>query len=361
MFLKNASITLSMKNDFVSTFFNSLKETVHCFNAYSLLFFYRNENLKVGSLETVNCPVCGSPHFHEIIQAPDRFSVEQGVKFSIVGCDVCGFRFLNPRPEAAEMSAYYTNADYQPFISAQAKQKMWDRLYRLVRVFALTRKRKTIEKLKQPGRLLDVGCGTGEFLFEMQQHGWEVEGIEPDEAAVKYAREHLGLQVKVGGEKELAGVEKQYDVLTLWHVLEHVSSPQKLLAHCENLLAEGGLLLVAVPNIASLDAAFYGPLWVALDAPRHLSHFTPGVMQRLLDGTRLRLVKLNSMPLDGYYNCLMSEFLRFKVQHVAAVLKPVYLLRAVVVASASVMTSANFRKQSSRNGSSILYFIQKES
>ncbi len=360
MFLNHASTALSMKTDFVSTFLTVSKRLyivsmlIHC-------CFYRNENLKVGSLETVNCPVCGSQHFHEIIKAPDRFSVEQGLKFSIVGCDICGFRFLNPRPEAAEISAYYMNAEYQPFISAQAKQKMWDRLYRQVRVFALRRKRERIEKLKTGGRLLDVGCGTGEFLFEMEQHGWQVEGIEPDESAVKFACEHFGLHVKVGDEKELEGVEKQYDVITLWHVLEHVSSPQKLMVNCENLLADRGLLLLAVPNIASLDAAFYGPLWVALDAPRHLSHFTPGVMQRLLDGSRLRLVKWNSMPLDSYYNCLMSEFLRFKVKNVAAVLKPIYLLRAVAVATASIVKSANFRKQSNRNGSSILYFIQKES
>jgi len=310
-------------------------------------------------LETVTCPLCGKHDFKTLLYAPDRFNLSAGEQFSVVACKACDFRFLNPRPTVDEISRYYEDSGYQPFVSTRSRLSLWDRLYRAARRTTLKRKRQLISGLKPPGRLLDIGCGTGEFLHEMKIAGWQVAGVEPDQSAVDFARQQYGVDVQTGSVTDLAHLPGGYDVVTLWHVLEHVHEPVDAIKAIAGLLKAGGLMLVAVPNIGSMDARHYGRLWVALDAPRHLSHFTPHSMRRLLQQTGLSLVKWASMPLDAFYNCLMSEFLAAKVKQRSTAAKLMMAVRGMAVASCSALSASNLRKQSKRNGSSILYFIEK--
>ncbi|MCH7756351.1 methyltransferase domain-containing protein, partial [candidate division KSB1 bacterium] len=137
--------------------------------------------------EKINCPLCGCEKNELFLKTQDRFNLNGELEFKIVACSECTFIFLNPRPKSESISAFYESENYQPFLSIQSGLNFWDRIYLTVRSFTLTNKRRKISKLKRGGRLLDIGCGTGEFLHEMQDHGWQVEGLEMDKKSAEFA------------------------------------------------------------------------------------------------------------------------------------------------------------------------------
>jgi SAM-dependent methyltransferase len=156
------------------------------------------------------------------------------------------------------------------------------------------------------GNLLDVGAGTGHFAHYMQSHGWQVLALEPDPSARKVASEKLGLEIK-----PLEALAQQppdtYDVITLWHVLEHVYDLPGYMDHFRSLLKPNGVLIIAVPNHTSRDARQYGSNWAAFDVPRHLWHFSPGAMEKLMTRHQFELLKKIPMPLDAFYVSMLSE------------------------------------------------------
>jgi 2-polyprenyl-3-methyl-5-hydroxy-6-metoxy-1,4-benzoquinol methylase len=188
-----------------------------------------------------------------------------------------------------------------------------------------------------PGRLLDVGCGPGEFLAEMSRRGWQVAGLDADPKAVERARARLGPAVACHGVEELPPSSGPYDVITLWHVLEHLERPRQALQLLAAQLAPGGRLLIAVPNLESIDARTYGPDWVAWDAPRHLQHFTWATLERLCREQGLRPIARRGLPVDAPYNALMSERLRWERRRMSVGLI-VGLPRAAAVAAVSLAT-----------------------
>lgn len=308
--------------------------------------------------ETVNCPLCGSENYKINLSAPDRFN-PNGSAFEIVRCLNCEVAFLNPRPTRQSIAEFYKNAAYQPFLSTQSNLSLWDRLYRWVRVYTIRSKRKKIEKLKTGGLLLDVGCGTGEFLNEMQSSGWQVTGLEMDREAAEFAEKTYHLNVFRGDLSASSFAGSSFDVITLWHVLEHLPNPKESLKQAKDLLKEDGWLLIACPDIASLDARFYQKHWVALDAPRHLLHFEPKSMAALCDSVALQMREIQQLPLDAFYNCLMSEQLILTKNQRRRSFMPFYLMRALGVASLSLIRGSRWRSPQQRLGSSVLYFIQK--
>jgi SAM-dependent methyltransferase len=307
--------------------------------------------------ENTDCPVCGAAESTEMMLTPDRFELAAGEQFTLVACQKCQFIYLNPRPASEAIGHYYESSQYQPFLSKQQKVSVWDRVYLLARTYMLQKKRHCIERLKAPGRLLDVGCGTGEFLKQMQDHGWQVAGFEKDESAASFGRDRYALDIKNGDLLDAAIDSHSFDVITLWHVLEHLYHPKATLAKMSNILKDDGILLIAVPNITSYDANVYGSDWVALDSPRHLWHFTPGTMALLCAGAGLFIARYRQMPLDAYFNCLMSA--RIRSSRRSASFTPVHLLYALWIASFSVLISSRLRKQQFRAGSVILYQIKK--
>lgn len=274
-------------------------------------------------------------------------------------CDNCGLAYLNPRPAAASMPAFYEDSGYQPFVSTQSRLNLLDKFYCYVREHALSHKRRLIQKYQSPGHLLDIGCGTGEFLHEMQQHNWRVEGVEKDAAAAEFAHKAYQLKVLTENFNEINYLKKSFDVITLWHVLEHLYDPVATLRHAKEILRDDGIILVAVPDIASFDARFYQNYWVALDAPRHLTHFEPHSFLRLCGRVGLKIVKYQQLILDAFFNCLMSEMLINRRTNRKKIFLPASLVRAKAVALVSLIYASRFRVRSKRNGSSILYFIQK--
>ncbi|MFQ5648893.1 MAG: class I SAM-dependent methyltransferase [bacterium] len=312
-------------------------------------------------LETTACPLCGSTKNTPQRKVADRFNLASGPVFQLVRCDACAFVFLNPRPAAETISAFYEHEAYQPFLSTRASLAVWDWLYTLVRRYTLPAKRRKIERMKASGSLLDVGCGTGEFLHEMKKHGWQVAGTEQDAHAARFAQEEYGLQVATC---DLAACDFQsgsFDVVTLWHVLEHVHEPGALLQRVADLLREDGVILAAMPNIASWDAGYYGANWVPLDAPRHLTHFTPQSVTRLCEQLDLRLVRSQQMVADAFYNCLMSERLIAAANRSAKGMTLLQYVRAFGIAKFSILVASGVLQRKKRSGSSVLYTIKKRS
>ena len=156
------------------------------------------------------------------------------------------------------------------------------------------------------GRLLDIGSGTGGFVHEMISSGWEVTGLEPDADARNVAKQSFGITLQEAGQLfSLAGVS--YDVISLWHVLEHVHELHRYMAQMKFLLKDSGRILIAVPNYTSKDAAIYQEHWAAYDVPRHLYHFSPGSMQILLEKHGLKLVGCKPMWYDSFYISMLSS------------------------------------------------------
>lgn len=250
------------------------------------------------------CPVCGETGFKLKLTVQDQ-SVS-GESFAIVQCESCGFQFTNPRPDAAHIGRYYESDDYVSHNSAAAG--LVNQVYRVARFFTVRRKMALIKKLNggRAGRLVDYGCGTGHFLAGAKKAGWQVAGLEPSPRARAEAATRVGQPI--GEPAALGQLEKGvFDVVTLWHVLEHVHTLNETVAQLAALLASGGRLLVAVPNVESLDAQHYRENWAAYDVPRHLYHFGPATMSRLLAKHGLEVVQTLPLPLDAYYVSLLSE------------------------------------------------------
>jgi 2-polyprenyl-3-methyl-5-hydroxy-6-metoxy-1,4-benzoquinol methylase len=250
------------------------------------------------------CPVCAAQAILPVITVQD-FSVSKQV-FQIWECSVCSFRFTQDIPDQHAIAPYYKSENY--ISHSDTSKGIINRLYHIVRRFTLRGKRKLVQQESglKAGRLLDVGAGTGSFLQEMKQAGWQVTGLEPDPDARKIAQQKAGLPLlEPDSLFQLPGMD--YDVITLWHVLEHVHSLHDYLSQFHALLKENGCLLIAVPNYRSGDAAHYDQYWAAYDVPRHLYHFSPKAMRTLVEKHGFRVQRVLPMWFDSFYVSMLSE------------------------------------------------------
>ncbi len=248
-----------------------------------------------------NCPICNYPEYKNYIICKDHMVT--GESFAITRCEHCGFLFTNPRPSNAILKKYYESNDY---LSHQNETKsLYDIAYQLVRKYTLNKKLKLVNSLSNKKTLLDFGCGTGSFLKTCQKNGWEVSGVEFIDAARKTAESKLGIPL-YSVIKEIPK-NKLFKVITLWHVLEHIYDLNKTFKKIVKHLDKNGKLVIAVPNIESLDATLYHEFWAAYDIPRHLYHFSQSTMKLFLSNHNLKIKKIVTMPLDAYYISLLSE------------------------------------------------------
>jgi 2-polyprenyl-3-methyl-5-hydroxy-6-metoxy-1,4-benzoquinol methylase len=210
-----------------------------------------------------------------------------------------------PQPEEERLSEYYKSEDY--ISHTDTKRNLLERVYHLVRRISLKRKLKLINTFNSEEKiLLDIGCGTGDFLQAAQQDGWSVTGIEPDDSARQIANSKTDNSVFNISHLEELG-ENSFDVITLWHVLEHLPKLETHIQLFKHLLKPNGTLIIAVPNFKSYDAQLYENYWAAYDVPRHLWHFSKLSIQKLFKNVGLELVKTLPMKFDAYYVCLLSE------------------------------------------------------
>ena len=230
-------------------------------------------------MEVKTCNFCGSEKQEDFLTLTDRFS---GEAFHLVTCEQCGLLFLNPRPNEDEITEYYPNG-YEPYVKP-GKQGLAD-LPTDVRL-ALSIHLDFVENyLPTRGRLLDVGCATGNFLAAARARGWEVTGVEFVEAAAKVGIEQYGLDIKTGTLVSIPLEEATFNLITLWDVLEHLPNPRETLEQCWQLLAPDGFLIFSVPNLSSFDRYLFSKHWIGWEAPRHFHLFPARTMEDILDRT----------------------------------------------------------------------------
>jgi 2-polyprenyl-3-methyl-5-hydroxy-6-metoxy-1,4-benzoquinol methylase len=263
------------------------------------------------------CDLCGSEGRSIYRDQPDRLFGAGGL-WSFKGCSnpQCGLVWLDPMPLANELwkayARYYTHATTE-----RSDAGLLRRSYRRLKSAYLARRYGyaaagstradwwlgcflyllPIQRVaadeevrflpaKSEGRLLDVGCGSGEWMVRMRGLGWQVEGLDFDERAVRVARD-LGLRVGHGALEEQRYPAGSFDAVTLNHVIEHVPAPVETLTECARILKPGGKLYLATPNSRALGHRIFGPHWRGLEVPRHLHIFSPESMKRLLEAAGL--------------------------------------------------------------------------
>ncbi len=208
-----------------------------------------------------------------------------------------------PQPSTQNLPKYYQTKDYISHTNTQ--RNLFEKVYHWVRSYSLQKKMLLINKQTSKGNLLDIGCGTGNFLQVAQQHGWKTTGIEPNMDARKIANTKNNNQVF--DIKQLEEFENEsFEVITLWHVLEHLPNLEKQVQLFNRLLKPNGLLVIAVPNYNSFDAQHYKQHWAAFDVPRHLWHFSQKSIA-LLFKENFKVVKTTPMKFDSFYVSLLSE------------------------------------------------------
>ncbi|RED46362.1 methyltransferase family protein [Winogradskyella eximia] len=210
-----------------------------------------------------------------------------------------------PQPKGEKLSEYYKSEDY--ISHTDTKRNLLEFAYHKVREISLKRKLKLINSFKSDTKsLLDIGCGTGDFLQTALNDNWKVTGIEPNESARKIANSKTNNSVFET--KELVKLKpNSFDVITLWHVLEHLPDLEMHTTLFKSLLKTNGTLVIAVPNYKSYDAEYYKNFWAAFDVPRHLWHFSKISISELFTTKNMTLVKTLPMKFDAYYVCLLSE------------------------------------------------------
>ena len=227
--------------------------------------FTRRPHGDAAGLEEVACPGCGSERRTPLLVGRDPISLDA---FPVVRCSECQLAYLSPRPNAERLAAYYPSRYFGARHPIFKKQLMALRTRELGRPI--------------PGaRLLDIGCGYGDFILACKQRGWEVVGAEQAASPIFDRREELGLDIVTV--EDLAELpDASFDVITLWHVFEHLADPRALLREIRRLLKVGGRLLIEVPNFGGWHGRFGGAAWHHLDVPRHLLHFSRTTLTEML-------------------------------------------------------------------------------
>lgn len=215
------------------------------------------------------CAVCGEGAVRPVF----RF---EGTAWRVVQCASCATGRLDPLPAAEEIAAFYP-VEYYGTTGRKFKRYVeW-----AVRFVAIRRVRFLARRVPRGGRVLDVGCGRGTLLSELAERGFEVHGTEVSRAAVEGADPRAEIRI-ASNLAEAAYSENSFDLVILWHVLEHLPDPRETLREIQRILRPGGEVVVAVPNFSSRQARWAGPAWFHLDPPRHLYHFPLAALRTLL-------------------------------------------------------------------------------
>lgn len=250
------------------------------------------------------CPCCSGADIYKVLSAKD-FTVTNEM-FEIWHCNACSLRFTQNIPDEIDIIKYYKSENY--ISHSDTKKGFINNLYHYVRKRTLMGKRNLIEKYTKlsSGKILDVGAGTGAFLQTMQQAGWQITGLEPDETAREKAKSLYGLGLLPS--VELFNLpDESFDAITLWHVFEHVHDLHQYMDKFKKLLKPRGCLFIAVPNYTCYDQQIYKEFWAAYDVPRHLYHFSPAAITQLLLQHGLQLKTIKPMWYDSFYVSMLSE------------------------------------------------------
>ena len=207
-----------------------------------------------------------------------------------------------PQPTLENLGRYYESIDY--ISHTDSKRTLFEKCYHFIKSIALKNKLNLVNSLQpSKGSILDIGAGTGDFLSVVKENGWSIVGVEPSEKAKAIAKFKGVSFVEETSELE----NNSFDVITMWHVLEHVPNLESQIKELKRLLKPNGSLIIAVPNFKSFDAKRYGKFWAAYDVPIHFWHFSKTAIKKLFAKEDMELVKVLPMKFDSFYVSLLSE------------------------------------------------------
>lgn len=250
------------------------------------------------------CPLCKSSAIKKRFACVDEFAT--GEQFDIFECTACGLAFTQNVPDEKEIDRYYESPTY--ISHSNTSKGIVNRVYHIVRRIMLQKKARKVEMLTglKNGRLLDYGAGTGHFARLMETRGWSVTAIEKNGKAREFALKEFGFEM-LPVEALSTIKDKELDVVTMWHVMEHIQEPDRMWDELHRILGDKGIAIIAVPNSASYDALKYKEHWAAYDVPRHLWHFTPSTIAQWGEKHGFVLDGQYTMPFDGFYISMLSE------------------------------------------------------
>lgn len=248
------------------------------------------------------CPWCESEKAQIILWLRDEFLTKED--FHICECLNCGLLYTMPRPDKNKIGDYYKSEDY--YSHQENKEGFVPKIYERVKSINLKHKYKLATKGFTTGKMLDIGCGVGDFLHTAELHGWDCMGVEPSEDAKAIARKRM--KAKLISSEDLEGIpDATFDVITMWHVLEHVDDLKWQVTQLQRLIKPNGRVVIALPNYRSYDAQYYKELWAAYDVPRHLNHFNRNTLIKIFKSSGLELFTMDKLRWDAYYISYMSE------------------------------------------------------
>ncbi|MBE0662503.1 MAG: class I SAM-dependent methyltransferase [Bacteroidales bacterium] len=298
--------------------------------------------MAIEELPTQRCFICNGTEFHKFLRLNDYFLSQE--VFELCKCLTCGLLYTLPQPDPESIIKYYNSNEYTSHNTAQRSLK--NLLYLQARKIALGRKMQMIKEHQEIGQILDIGAGTAEFLNYCRKQKWNITGVEPNAKGREIAFERHGIILQ--HEVDLSILEKgSMDVITMWHVLEHIADPlSQLELNYQLLNNKNGMLVLALPNYESWDAKKYGKFWAAYDVPRHLYHFTKESVKLLAEKSGFRIVEIHPMKFDSFYICLLSEkYKHGKMNYVKAF--------------ANGIRSNSLAKKDSFGYSSLVYLLKK--
>lgn len=248
------------------------------------------------------CPWCGSDKAQINLWLKDEFLSKED--FHICECLNCGLLYTMPRPSKDKIGEYYKSEEY--YSHQENKKGFIPKVYEAVKKINLKHKYKLASNGLKVGKVLDIGCGVGDFLHTAEMHGWECAGVEPSEDAKVIAQKRMN--GKIISSEDLENIPEGYfDLITMWHVLEHVDDLRWQVEQLRRLVKPKGRVVIALPNYKSYDGQYYKELWAAYDVPRHLNHFNKTTLTKIFKASGMELVKIDKLRWDAYYISYMSE------------------------------------------------------
>ncbi len=224
-----------------------------------------------------------------------------GEEFDLYYDDQLDMLITHPQPSLEKLPSYYESTTY--ISHTDGNKSLFEKMYQLVKSIALKSKLKLINSQSQKGKILDIGAGVGDFLQVCKNNGWQTTGIEPSDKAREIAKSKGVAFVESTSVLE----NNSFDIITMWHVLEHVPNLEHQISELKRLLKPSGTLLIAVPNFNSFDANYYANFWAAYDVPIHFWHFSKKAIQQLFAKEQLQVEKIIPMKFDSFYVSLLSE------------------------------------------------------
>jgi 2-polyprenyl-3-methyl-5-hydroxy-6-metoxy-1,4-benzoquinol methylase len=222
--------------------------------------------------------------------------------FDLYHDELLDMLITHPQPSVENLGKYYESVDY--ISHTDSKRSLFEKAYHVVKNIALKNKLNLINSLQpNQGSILDIGAGTGDFLAVAKQNGWQTTGVEPSDKAKAIAKNKGVSFVEKTSELE----NHSFDLISMWHVLEHVPNLDDQIKELKRLLKPNGTLIIAVPNYKSFDAQHYGKFWAAYDVPIHFWHFSKNAIKMLFEKEEMKLEKVLPMKFDSFYVSLLSE------------------------------------------------------